>query len=327
MISESKLFQIRNAINCHPELLGARIGFHGNLGSSVLDYGNPNSPNYDIIVIIEEVEMDLGLRVSAGINANVIAEPAKVLNKTVVGAELIGAGISCGFTVFAGAAVVGSAAAEVPTAGLSTVILIAAWTGFVTQGIQCVNGITRTVEAYRNPNDNSLERWDSNEWYNNTMLVVDGAGVLSGLVGVGGAAAGLKKMLTMKGALPSEEILQAMTNQQRVTAYREAVKKISKSPSQATEFDNLLNNLRPGIAKRLRENKAVIIRRSASDVSRLLSQKTMNALLDTTKEIVITGSGITFSGMSQQSVGSASGSVRWAGEHINNIVINIITNK
>ncbi len=81
-------------INRHPDLRGCRIGFHGNNRSQVLDFGNPNSANYDIIIIIEEVEKDLGLKFIAGSGTNVIAEPLKVLNQTVAGTELIKAGVS-----------------------------------------------------------------------------------------------------------------------------------------------------------------------------------------------------------------------------------------
>ena len=306
MIPESKLFQIRNVINRHPDLRGCRIGFHGNNRSQVLDFGNPNSTNYDIIIIIEEVEKDLGLKFIAGSGTNVIAEPLKVLNQTVAGTELIKAGVSCIFTVTAGAAVVGSAAAEIPTAGASTVILVAAWTGFITQGIECVNGLSRTVEAYRNPNDNSLERWDSNVWYTRTMSVVDTAGNISDVVGIGAATAGLKRMLTIKGALPGEEALLAMSKKERITAYREAIKKISKSPNAAAEFDNLLTKLGPRVANRMRKDNAVIIRRSAASVSKLISERTVKSVLDATKEVVTSN---------------------WAEEQINNIIINIVANR
>ena len=59
----------------------------------------------------------------------------------------------------------GGAAAEAPSGGTSTFLVVVAWAGFATSSIQCMNGIVRTVEAASNPDSDSLARWDQNRIY------------------------------------------------------------------------------------------------------------------------------------------------------------------
>jgi hypothetical protein len=327
MTSQTTLTRIKDAINRFPELRGCRIGFHGNLRSVMIDNGNPNSPNYRIIIIIEEPEVDLGLSFVPKTSSVVLPQPARVLNRTVVGAELLGAGISCGLTVASGVMMAGATAAEIPTAGTSTILVVASWTGLVTQGLQCVNGLGRVIEAARNLDDYSLQRWDSVAWYSNTVLAIDGLGVISGVVGLGGTAATVRRMLTLKGALPAEEAMVKMTNAERIQAYHDSIMKISKSPSAAAELDEILKPLGKRTIDRMQKGNEVIIRRSMVTVSKLVSQRTLNELTKSAKEIILTSAGITASAMPAQYVGSASGSVNWAGDKARNIVINIITER
>ena len=87
----------------------------------------------------------------------------------------------------------------------------------------------------------------------------------------------------------------------------------------------------------MRQGNEVIIRRNAAGLGKLVSEKTAKAILDATKEIVVNSAGTVFSGMPQQVVGSASGSVNWTGqqlsgikvngERIGNIVVNIISGR
>lgn len=323
MISDYTLYQIKDAINDIPELNGCKIGFHGNLQSKIIDTGNPNSKNYHITVIIEETHADIAPKVS---NEYIkLPHPEIVLNKTVAGAELKGAGLTCGFAALSGLAVVGSVAAEVPSFGTSTVLLIAAWTGFVTQSIQCVNGITRAVEVYRNPDENSIQRWDGNEWYSNTFKVINDIDLISGVISISGAAKNVRNMLILKGALP-EEAIKTMTNAQKIDAYKRAIKKISENPVLASEFENLLKKMGPRVANRLKRNNEVIIRRSTLGLSKLVSEHTLKSLMSSVKEIFINSLSIGTGALPQKEVGSASGSVNWAINQIDNLVINIVEN-
>ena len=92
-----------------------------------------------------------------------------------------GAGLNCTLAVISAVGVLGSAAAEVPSAGTSTFVMVIAWTGVVASGVQCVNAITRSYQALMNPESESLSRWDDSSIYSSSMLVVDALGVASAL--------------------------------------------------------------------------------------------------------------------------------------------------
>jgi hypothetical protein len=64
--------------------------------------------------------------------------PDAVSNRSRFYAELTGFGLTCGFAIASGATMFGGAAAEVPGTGTSTVLIIAAWAGFVTNAAECV---------------------------------------------------------------------------------------------------------------------------------------------------------------------------------------------
>jgi hypothetical protein len=73
------------------------------------------------------------------------------------------------------------AAAEVPTGGASTVLIVASWSSFVMGATQCANGLVRVGAARSNLDGDSLSQWDRNTGYAATMLIVDAIGVTGAL--------------------------------------------------------------------------------------------------------------------------------------------------
>jgi hypothetical protein len=334
VISQTTLTRIKDAINRFPELMGCRIGFHGNLRSAMVDKGNSGSPNYKIIIIIEESEADLGLDFIPRRTPIQLPEPQKKLNKTVVGAELRGAALNCTFAAVTAATMAGSAVAEVPSGGLSTVLLVASWTGLITQSIQCGNGIARVVEAYNNPDDNSLERAEkdrfdpnSDSTYTKIMDLVDIAGLVSVLPGTATAAISIRKMLMLRGALPAEELMMKMTNAQKIEAYQNAAMRVSKNPSAKAEFYEILKSLGKRTISRMEQGNEIIIKRSMVAAGKLVSEHTLRELTKNTREILITSLELTVNAMPKEYVGSASGFLNKALDKTRNIIINIITER
>ena len=320
MISQYELYKIKDATYKIPDFNGCRMIYNGKLQSTLITRGIPNSKNYNIIIIIEEFHEPLHFDtpVSSSKSAS-IPPPTQQLNRTRAGAELAGAGLSCTLAVASGFAVFGSAAAAVPTGGTSIFVTAVAWTGLVTSGLQCINGAVRTYEAYSNPESSSLEQWDSNFWYDNTFKIIDGLGIISGVASIGVAAKTVKAMLTLKGGLPSESVLSAMTNAQRVAAFREAVRRVSQNPSNAAEFSNLLKGMRPGLAKKILKDNAVIIRRTAAEISK----EATKALSKNIYEIFVNSSGLFANTLDKESVGSSSGLLHTGYEQTTNYIINI----
>ena len=193
--------------------------------AEVIYMGDHYSENYNNqIIIIEEVPSNP--------NSN-ISDPNFVSNRTHIVPELIGATLGCGLFAVSVIGVVGGAAAEVPSAGTSTAVVVAGWVGAGIGGAQCVNGGLRALEAVGNPDDNTLQRLDDNAWYTGLILAMDAAGVIIALGQLGFAGRKLWALLTKSSSTAqqlSPEALQQMNKAERAKVIGQLITKAEQSP-------------------------------------------------------------------------------------------------
>ena len=191
----------------------------------VIYSGDHYSDNYNNqIIIIEEVPSD---------PTSNISDPNFVSNRTHIVPELIGATLGCGLFAVSAFGVVGGAAAEVPSGGTSTVVVVAGWVGLSIAGAQCVNGGLRALEAANNPNDNSLQRLDGNTWYTGLILAMDAVGVIIALGQLGLAGRKLWALMTKPTSAAqqlSPEALQQMNKYERAKVIRQMMAVAEQSP-------------------------------------------------------------------------------------------------
>lgn len=320
--TNAQLEKIVKAIHSQPELHGCTIGYEGGGMSRVLHPGFAVSNNYGkLFVVIEDVDVP---RTKVPAVEKVPTKPAEkpaptfVTNESRFWAEAAGAGINCTLTVVAAVGVVGSAAAEVPTAGTSTLLLIASWTGMVTAGAQCINGTVRAVEAFRNPQSNTLQQWDENAVYKWAFLLIDGAGVASGVAALPQGLKNLAAILQRRGALKmSVESFARLDKAGRKAAIKEAVAQASKTPEgrkailesmeQGGLKANQAANAVKGTVGTIRQGK-LVLKAISKDLGKRLNAAVLDALGNS--------AGIAASFSPEKYTGSASGSM-------NAIVVNV----
>ncbi len=314
MYSEATLRRIVEAIHSRPELNGCVIGFHGNNQSRVLHQGINSSANFGrVVVIVEESwisEAQVRIPDIAPVPAVVPRTPDYISNRSRVSAEFTGAAINCGLTVLSGAGVLFGGALEVVTGGASTVLVVMGWVGTATSGVQCLNGITRTVEAHRNPDSNSLQQWDTNQVYRYSMNIVDGLGVASSLISLPLATRNLIGILGRRGGLVTLDQLERMTRSQRQAAIQQAVTQATQTPAGREAVALALREA--GLAER---QVAQVMAHGAGTgrrarlVAGVLSEETARRLNGTIREIVGGVVGVGASATSERRTGSASGVV------------------
>jgi hypothetical protein len=327
VIPESVLREIVVRIHAFPDLAGCPIGYQGGLQSRVLHPGFCESPLSErVVVLIEEVEViDPAVlaelqRFAAGqgISPDGAPNPTLVTNDSVLGPELIGAGLSCGLTVVAALGVAGGVAAEVPTGGMSTFLVVAAWVGLTTSAIQCANGIVRVGAIIAAPDDNTLQRWDQNATYTNSILVVDALGVVSGLASLPFAARNLFAVLARQRSFLarglSSESLRSMNRVQRLAVIRELFDEASRTPEGRAAL--VAAARQAGVGAQTMQRGASLSVRGATTLSRVIRDETVRRLSASLRDVIGGLVGPVGSGVRSSLVGSASGSV--------NYVINLI---
>lgn len=314
MYSESTLKRIVEAIHSHPELYGCVIGFHGNNQSRVLHPGFMPAVNYGrVVIIVEESWISTAqVRIPEVVPEPTVVPtpPSYISNRSRVSAEFTGAAISCGLTVLSGVGVLFGAAAEIPTGGASTVLVVMGWTGFVTSGVQCLNGIVRATEAHSNPESNTLQQWDSNRVYNVSMLIVDGIGVASSLVSLPFATRNLLAVLERRGGMIAVSELEQLSRTERQAAIQRAVNQATQTQAGREAVEQALREA--GLTQR---QVAQVMARGAGTgrrarlVAGVLTEETARRLNGTIRDIVGGGVGIGASATPASLTGSASGSV------------------
>ncbi len=136
MLSGQTTKAIVAAIYRIPELRGAVVGLYDGEQCMAISSGYPGAMYSSRLSVIVEIigsdndtEIDEleGRAEAPGAIASVAPPPAIVRNKSRMGAELLGAGWNCLLTGVAAAGVAAGVAAEVPTGGVSSFLVVASW--------------------------------------------------------------------------------------------------------------------------------------------------------------------------------------------------------
>lgn len=323
MISDRTLKQVVATIHSFSELEGCVIGFHGNGQSQVLHSGYSATANSErVIVIVEEciltedsavvTELRRWAEAHGGSPEN-SPNPVIVTNRSRIGPELIGAGFSCGLTIVSAFGVAGGVAGEIPTGGASTFLLVASWTGLVTQGIQCANGLVRVAAIAGNLDGNTLEQWDNNRAYSCSILLVDTVGVVTGVASLPFAARNLWAVISrQRGFLQKGltlEVLRRMNRAERLRAISEVFEEASRTPEGRTALIKAAREAGIG-PQTIQYAKELSVSR-ANTVVRIVSDETIRRLSASLREVISGVAGILGSATPASWSGSASGSVNW----------------
>lgn len=319
MITEATLNQIVNAIYTEENLYGCIIGFQGNGQSRVLHSGLTPSVNYGrVVVIIEEGDFS-GPVPASQIPAQpteLVSPPPSITNRSKLWPELAGAGLSCGLTVLSGIAVFGGVAAEIPSGGTSTVVVVAGYIGFTTSVVQCGNAVIRVGAIAADPDGTTLSEWDENTWYKYGILAVDAIGVVTGLASLSSGIRNLLAVLERRGGLATAAELEKMTREQRRVAIQKALQQAIRTPEAKKAVKEALLNagLKPGQVGATLAGKAGSVER-ARVVSTVLAKETARRLEASIVNLIGAG-GIVASGGPGSAIGSASGSVNFILVHV-----------
>ncbi len=322
MISEQLLRAMVARIHSFPELNGCLIGFQGNNQSRVLHPGFCATPNSArVIVVIEEAmfedaaiveEMQRWANSASGSPPNA-PNPSVVTNRSRLGPELIGAGLSCGLTVVSAIGVIGGAAAEVPTAGASTFLVVASWVGLTTGAIQCANGLVRLGAIAANPDGATLTEWDSNRIYTRTIFVVDAIGVATGVASLPFAARNLFAVLARQRSFVarglSVEALRQMNRAERLRVIGELMEEAGRTPEGRAALIAAAREAEIGVQS-IQSTTGLSVRH-ANTMVRIISDETTRRLSSSLRDVIGGMSGIGGSATPSSATGSASGSVNW----------------
>jgi hypothetical protein len=301
------------------EFNGAPIGFYTGMQSIALSPGNNMTLASGVqVIIIEPLPNSAAPASGSGKGEPKIlegpdAERALKKNGSRVGPELLGAGLSCGFAVVSGVAVLGGGLAAPASGGASTLVTVAAWTGFVTGSAQCLNGVYRGYQTLVNPDSTSLAELDEDPYYKWTTFAVDAVGVLSGLPGLYKSSASLVRALRAKHGLPAEAALKAMNRAQRQQAINDALRRAAGDK----EVEKLLFEA----AAEARQGMSSASRKGANAMRRVISEHAMKSLNGAMKDLAMSLSQIAINAMPGEWVGSASGSVNTVGGWVVNVIV------
>lgn len=321
-MSKERLDQIVDAIHAQPELTGVVVGLYDGLLCSVASSGSMVAMAFREKAVIVELIGSSGDSVEVpDVPTDMSQPPGLITNRSRVWSELAGAGLNCSFAVISGVGVLGSAAGEVPTAGASTFLLIVAWTGFVTTGIQCINGVVRTVEAVRAPDSDSLARWDQSKIYTMSFLIVDAVGIGAAVLTAPAAVKNLLGVLERRGGMASSQKLAAMGREARAKEIQSAMLKARQNVQSAKELEQALKDaLSAKTLRRVAAGNVVVASRNAGTINKVITDETARRLERAILDIVGVVDSPIASGLPSTVVGSASGSVNALGGQIIHVV-------
>ena len=264
--------------------------------------------NYYLCIIVEELPQD--------------APPPRPLvryNQSFQGDELKGGIINCASAVVGAVTLALGVLGEVPTGGLSTAAVVVGYVGMQANGVQCINSAVRTVVAYEDPLGQQLQSWDSNKIYSYFMQAVDIVNLASGFLTLGMEGRNLTQFLRMKGALASEREVAAMTNAQRVEAYQNAFKNVSKNPAAAAELEKIVATMQKN-GVNMENASFKVIKKNMGKMAALYQASVFEKIRDTVRNLVIASTTVGLNGLPPQLGGSASGTMN----KIGNLVIHVI---
>jgi hypothetical protein len=298
-------------------LEGCIVGLYAAQSCRVIGHPSCVTPNSEnVAVVIEEILLpasDTTLSPARGASAPNVDAQEFVKNRTKLGPELVGAGLSCSLAFISGLGVLGSLAAEVPTAGTSTFVLVASWTGFVTGAIQCANGAVRVGSALTHLDGNSLDLMDQNKKYQVAMLLVDAIGVASAVTAlpyaIGKMWAVFTRLRAFNAARLSFDALRRMNRLQRLQAISSVFEDSTKSGEGVVEIVTAAKEAQ--LAARTMQRASGISVNHAATLYRIVEQETVRQLQASIKEVVASMSGLAVSATPAALTGSGSGSLNW----------------
>jgi hypothetical protein len=314
-----------------PEFKGCRVGYQGVYGAggpvsrSLFDGDTPSVNYARVIVIIEELlvvdsatNADTLRWANAGTSPPNALNPVIVENRSKLGPELIGAGLTCGLTVVAAVGVFAGAAAEVPSAGTSTFLVVASWTGMISAGLECANSLTRLGLIAYDPQGSQLDALDNNKIYQVSTLIVDAIGVVSGIAtlpsGVKNLWAILRRQRSFVAKGLTETALKQMNQAQRAKVISDLVVEASRTPEGLQALVAAAREADVGAASIQRSTLSV---RNAARMTSVIADETAKRLHRTLLSVISGPAGIAASGSPSRLVGgAATGSV--------NYIINLI---
>jgi hypothetical protein len=305
-----------------PQLRGAIVGLYEGDECRLISSGYPGALYSSRLSVIIEIiytqdQAELGelsgrAGQSSGFKSSAAPPPMILTNKSKMRAEIVGAGASCLFAGVAAVGVVGGVAAEVPTGGASSFLVLAAWGGLITGAVQCANGIARVAEAYRNPDSASLEEWDQTWWYSKGMLFIDALGVVTAIGSLPFAARNFMAVISRQKAFFTRGLtfakLKAMNRFERLRVIQEVFAEASRTPEgkkalleAAKQYDLSAQSLA----------RASLSVRNSVSMTQVISKETTRRLAYGILELAGSIGGPIMSGTPGRYTGSASGSVNW----------------
>jgi hypothetical protein len=322
LLTEEMKKAITGVVYGFPELNGCIIGYHGDKQSEIISPGITPSVNFGRVCVILECctlasdfEDSLAIVNNGGTKNTESNRP----NSAVIGAELVGAGLSCSVAVVSGVGAITAVTTAPATGFVSLSVAVFAWTGFLSSSAQCAYGIARSVEAIKNPEAETLAAIDSDQDIRKAAEIADIIGLGSSAAMVGVNAFRFFAVLGRNSNRLSEAAMRGFTRAQRVQVFTEEVAVLNKTETG-----------RAAIAEALKEAGA-----SPKDLERIMARGSLNfggsykvapAVASALKKPVaeaLRGAvhdaliGITISALPQSVAGSASGVV-------NTLVVNVI---
>jgi hypothetical protein len=168
------------------------------------------------------------------------------------------------------------------------------------------------------PDDNSLERWDKNEWYSGAMLIVDAVGVVSGVAALPSGIRNLWMVLARQKRFLARglswESLKAMNRAQRLMVIAEVFEDASRTPDGRAALVQAARKAEVGA--RTFQHAAGLSVRNADKLRGIISAETTRRLTASLRDAIGNMVGVAASGTPSSLTGSASGSV--------NYVINLV---
>jgi hypothetical protein len=318
MIPESVLKQAVWRIHSCPDLAGCIVGYYGDGMCRTIGYPSCVTLNSEnVAVVIEEVV--LNAPVAAMASASTTPTPASpqakaiVTNRSKIGAELLGAGASCGLTMLSAAGVAAGAALEVPTGGASTFLMVASWSGLAMGAIQCGNGLVRVGAALANLDGDTLDRWDKNTGYSTLILIVDAIGVAGSLASLPFAVRNAWSIITRMRALATMDLsIEALRRLNRLDRFKligRLFQQASRTPEGAQALVAAAREVNVG-ARVFQRTASLSVNHSATLV-RIIRDETVKRLQWSLLEVFAGVAGNTLSATPSELTGSGSGSVNW----------------
>jgi len=320
MIPESVLKQIVARIHATRELAGCVVGYCGGGTCRTIGYPSSVTPNSEnVAVIIEEVLFaenapQLPIANGGAVTTTGTYGEAFLKNWTTIGAEMIGAGVSCGLTVAAGGGIAAALAATPATAGLSWTAIGALWIGFGTGAIQCGNGALRVGAALYDPSLAILKGWDKNSFYAVAILLVDALGVATAVSSLPSTVRrvwdAFSRLRSFNALNLSFDALRRMGRVERLRVLTRVLDDATREGEGLSEIARAAKDAK--IATATMSRATGLSQNNAATLVRIVKDETVRQLHGVITDLLATNAGLILSATPAKLTGSGSGSINWA---------------